>query len=132
MKHIAIILALTTAALAQQPAPEPVRRLQVPVTPKLYIEPRIAESTEYVRTLFGASAYTTSRNISQEVTANIMKRCPGTVIITTNPEAAQFTLAITSGASAILNTDGDVVTTLKAHWVGTVAKDVCTYFGGRK
>jgi len=42
MKRIALVITFA-AALAQQPDPEPVQRLQVPVKPRLYIDPRVRE-----------------------------------------------------------------------------------------
>jgi hypothetical protein len=137
MKRIAILLALSTAALAQQPsAPEPVQRMNVPLKPKLYIDPRVHTVTTGTATggpiAAIGTATTRERNVTAEVTANVVKHCSNAVTITGSPEAADFRLTLSPGSSVLYNRDGDVVTTFKAHRVGTVGKDICEYFGGKE
>jgi hypothetical protein len=88
MKHIALILALSLAALAQQPFP-----------PRLFVQLRIREG----------------RSTSTDVADRIVERSPNAVAITSLLEAAQYQLMLSPGRSVLFNKAGDPVTTFKAH-----------------
>jgi hypothetical protein len=124
MKHIAIILALTTAALAQQPeskpAPKPVPTLTMKV---------------------GAGGLFLGRNNTPDPDwmafrrlEAIQKRCPNAVQITNSPDKADYSLSVRVGglvhiASGLLfDKEGKMVHEFK----DASAKAVCQYFEENK
>ncbi len=82
---------------------------------KLFIEDRILQPH--------------SRNVTAELTKDIMNRCPSDVVVMETPDRAQYSLKISPGSSVIY-ADGAAVAVFKARFsVGTLAKEVCRWMG---
>lgn len=77
-----------------------------------------------------SSESTHARNVSLELTREIMKRCPNVLTVTDNRDAADFDLRISPGSSTLYRQNGDVayVSPTKYH-VSNLAKDVCNFVG---
>jgi hypothetical protein len=69
---------------------------------------------------------------TSQVTREIVKRCPTLMVVSTDRRRADYVLVIESGASNLINSDGEIVAVLEGHFPGTLAKDVCKYFGAGK
>jgi hypothetical protein len=74
------------------------------------------------------SSGTRTRDVSLELTREIVKRCPQIITVTDNHDAADFDLRISGGNSTLFNKAGDVAYMSPAKWrVSNLAKDVCAY-----
>jgi hypothetical protein len=123
-----IALGAISSAAQTAAAPQPKR---------LYIEER-------VKTTSGASVHcdtygncyahggTRTRNVSLEVTREVMKKCPGAITVTDNREAADFDLRISPGSSTLYKQNGDVAYVSPTRFkVSNLAKDVCNFVSGQ-
>jgi hypothetical protein len=123
MKNAILILGFTAAAFAQQQTAD--------TRPRLFIEERVRTGTLVTHTIFGTNVSHYARNVSQEVTANMLKKCGNAVVITAAAESANYRLVIYPGSTTLLNAQGDIIATFNGHFIGTVSKDVCGYFNGQ-
>jgi hypothetical protein len=128
MKRFILALAMLTAALCWAQAPS------VPTTTKrLYIEERIktVQGTSVHCDNYGnCFGHNTSRerNVSLDVTREVMKQCPSVLIVTDNFDARDFDLRISPGSSTLYRSNGDVAYVSPARFrVSNLAKDVCAY-----
>jgi hypothetical protein len=105
---------------------------------RLYIEERI-------KIISGASTHcddygncyghgtTRERNVSAELTREILTKCPDVITVTDNRDAADYVLRIAPGSSTVYNANGDAVYISPAKWkVKNLAKDVCQYVTAQK
>ena len=129
-KLMALLFAASYCAFAQ-PAPQPQPK-------RLYIEERVQETTgssvhcDTYGNCFG-HAGTRSRDISLEVTREVMKRCPSVITVTDNREAADFDLRISPGSSTLYKQNGDVAYISPARVrISNLAKDVCNFAAGTR
>jgi hypothetical protein len=121
-------------ALVQGPSQASAQPSQTsPTAKRLYIEERIKTTTggsvhcDTYGNCFGHSG-TNSRNVSLEVTKEVMKKCPTTLIVTDNRELADYDLRISPGSSTLYRQNGDVAYVSPTKFkVSNLAKDVCTY-----
>lgn len=105
---------------------------------RLYVEERLntvtggsAHCDTYGNCYSGQS--TRTRDVSLEVTRDIMKRCPNVLVITDNRDAADFDLRISPGSSTLYKHDGDVVYVSPTRFkVSNLAKDVCDFVAAQK
>lgn len=116
------------------PATSPVPASTTSNTPRrLYIEER-------VKTVQGSSLHcdnygncfghnsSRERNVSLEVTREVMKQCPSVLIVTDNFGARDFDLRISPGNSTLYRANGDVAYISPARFrVPNLAKDICGY-----
>jgi hypothetical protein len=74
---------------------------------------------------------TNSRNVSLEVTKEVVKQCPAVLTVTDNHDAADYDLRISPGSSTMYRKNGDVayISPAKFH-VSNLAKDVCAFARG--
>ncbi len=106
-----VLAAISCVAVAQAQKP----------TAKVFIEDRVVHNGIYG-----------SRNITLEMTRELLKRCPSVVSPTENSSSADVRLAITPGASTLYRTDGSVEHIFGVRWmVSRLAKEVCAYFESR-
>ncbi len=69
-----------------------------------------------------------ARNVSLEVTQEILKRCSSTVTVTDNRQAAVYSLRTAPGSSTLYRQNGDVARVFRARWkTSTLAKEVCAF-----
>jgi hypothetical protein len=133
----AVLLALTVIAFAasqaqNQTAPE-TQSAQPAQTKRLYIEERVKTTT-------GSSVHcdnygncfahqgTHSRNVSLDVTRKVMEKCPSTLTVTDNRDAADYDLRISPGSSTLYKQNGDVAYVSPTRFkVSNLAKDVCAF-----
>ncbi len=74
------------------------------------------------------SAGARTRNVSLEVTKEIVRLCPDTLTVTDNRDAAAYSLRISAGSSTLYRQNGDVAYISPAKWkASNLAKDVCNY-----
>jgi hypothetical protein len=100
VRYLALIAAITAAAAQQDTASSQKR---------LFIEERIV----------GA------RNVSLEVTREVLKRCPSDITVTDNRDAADYFLRIAPGASTLYKQNGDAAHVFPARWkAASLAKEV--------
>ncbi len=125
------VMALGRGA-AQDPSRSPSSTASAP-TRKLFIEERIKTTTggsvhcDDYGNCYGASG-THSRDVSLEVTREVMKRCPSTLIVTDNREMADLDLRISPGSSTLFRQNGDVAYISPTRYkVSNLAKDICEY-----
>jgi hypothetical protein len=124
-KFLSIIVLLGAGfCFSQSPQPQPKR---------IYIE-------ELLKTTSGGSVHcdtygncfghqgSRSRNVSLEVTREVVKQCPSVLTVTDNHDAADFDLRISPGSSTVYRKNGDVayISPTKYH-VSNLAKDVCGF-----
>ncbi len=104
LRYLVLLIAVVTAAAAQQDNTSNPKRLS------------IEERTIGVR------------NVSLEVTREILKRCPSAITVTDNREAADYFLRIAPGASALYRQNGDAAHVFPARWkASNLAKEVCGF-----
>ncbi|MGD0907887.1 MAG: hypothetical protein ABSA96_09915 [Candidatus Acidiferrales bacterium] len=73
-----------------------------------------------------------TRNVSLEVTREILKRCPSAITVTDNRDIADYTLRITPGASTLYKQNGDAAYVSPTRFkVSNLAKDVCNFVGAQ-
>lgn len=73
-----------------------------------------------------------TRNVSLEVTREVLKRCPAAITVTDNRDAADYTLRITPGASTLYNRNGDAAYVSPTRFkVSNLAKDICNFVGSQ-
>jgi len=109
---------------------------QTPQTPqpkRLYIEERVktaSGSSTHCDTFGNCYSHqsTKTRNVSLEVTREVMKQCPGTLIVTDNRDEADFDLRISPGSSTLFKKNGDAGYVSPAKFrIANLAKDICAY-----
>lgn len=125
--------AMTIARSQAQTLQTPVQNEQHPK--RLYVEERVKTTTgvsvhcDNYGNCYGGEG-TRSRNVSLELTREILKKCPSAVAITDNREIADFYLRISPGSSTLYRQNGDVAYQSPAKFrVSSLAKDVCEYIG---
>jgi len=130
MKPATVLLSLCFAisVLAQTPQTQPP---QPPPTKRLFIADYIitgvfgSAQTTYGSTVGGAAVV--GRNISLEATDGFIKNCPA-VTVTSDQDAADYTLRPNKGSSTLYKKNGDVVYVSHAKVkVSNLVKDVCGY-----
>ncbi len=100
---------------------------------RLYIEERVRQVTgssvhcDSYGNCYGHQG-TNTRNVSLEVTREVMRRCPEVLTVTDNREAADFDLRISPGSSTLYRQNGDVAYVSPTRFrVSNLAKDVCNF-----
>jgi hypothetical protein len=128
---LAIVLAFATlACIAQQDGS--------PGTKRVYVEERVkSTSGAFVHCDDYGNCYgnnsNRSRNVSLEVTREMMKDCPAAITVTNNRESADYVLRIEPGASTLYKHNGDAAYISPARWrPSSLAKDVCNFVGTQK
>ena len=104
-----------------------------PQPKRIYIEESVKTSTgasvhcDSYGNCFGHQA-NKSRNVSLEVTKEVVKQCPSVLTVTDNHDAADYDLRISAGNSTLYRKNGDVayISPTKYH-VSNLAKDVCAF-----
>ncbi len=104
-----------------------------PTPKRIYIE-------DHIKTVSGASTHcdtygncygtagTHSRDVSLEVTRELVKKCPDLLTVTDTREAADYSLRISPGSSTLFKQNGDVAYISPTKFkVSNLAKDVCNY-----
>jgi hypothetical protein len=111
--------------MAQQPS--------TPFPKRIYIEERIKTSTgssvhcDNYGNCFG-HAGNSSRNVSLEVTKEVVKQCAAVLTVTDNRDAADYDLRISPGSSTLYRSNGDVAYVSPTKYrVSNLAKDVCNF-----
>jgi hypothetical protein len=90
---------------------------QTPKHPaKLFIEPRAKGD----------------RNVTLELTRDLMRACPALVSITESASAAELRLAITPGATTLYRTDGTVEHIFSARFtLSGLKREICSFLQKR-
>ncbi len=104
-----------------------------PALKRIYVE-------EHIKTTAGGSTHcdtygncygstgTHSRDVSLEVTRELVKKCPDLLTVTDNLEASDYTLRISPGSSTLFKQNSDVAYISPTRFkVSNLAKDVCSY-----
>lgn len=104
-----------------------------PQPKRLYIEERIKTTTgnsvhcDTYGNCFGHEG-TNSRNVSLEVTREVVKQCPSVLTVTDNRDVAEYDLRISPGSSTLYRQNGDVAYISPTKFrVSNLAKDVCNF-----
>lgn len=72
------------------------------------------------------------RNITLELTRDLLKSCPSLVSVTENSANAEVRLAIAPKATTLYRADGDVEHIFNAKWtVSGLTREICTYLEQR-
>ena len=136
MRKISFLLVMWTAmiCMAQEtasPASPPTATATAPR--RLYIEERIRRvqgssvHCDNYGNCFGHNS-SRERNVSLDVTREVMKECPPVLMVTDNRDAADFDLRISPGSSTLYRSNGDVAYVSPTRFrVSNLAKDVCAY-----
>jgi len=132
--HAAISMAVVaTVQIQGQGQASPETSQAAPVPKRLYIEERIKKTTgtsvhcDSYGNCFGHEG-DRSRNISLEVTREVMKKCPSVLNVTDNRDAADYDLRISPGSSTLYKQNGDAAYVSPTRYkVSNLAKDVCEY-----
>jgi|ERR1039458_1089690 hypothetical protein len=104
-------------------------------TKRLYIEERIkaiSGTSVHCDNYGNCYGHNTSptRNVSLEVTREVIKRCPSAITVTDNRDQADYTLRTAAGASTLYKQNGDAVYISPTRWkTSNLAKDVCNFIG---
>jgi hypothetical protein len=100
---------------------------------RLFIEERVKTTSggsvhcDNYGNCYGSNSSRT-RNVSLEVTRDILKQCPSAITVTDNRDNADYTLRITLGASTLYKQNGDAAYVSPTRFkVSNLAKDVCNY-----
>jgi hypothetical protein len=114
-------------------APVVTQQISSDASKRLYVEERI-------KTTSGTSVHcdgygncyghntSHSRNVSLEVTREVMKHCSEAITVTDNRDVANYVLRITPGASTLYKQDGDVAYVSPTRWkTSNLAKDLCDF-----
>lgn len=136
LKLASAVLSVTVAFLVvvsqdqNQKTQQPTQPAQ---TKRLYVEERVKTTT-------GASVHcdnygncfahqgAQSRNVSLELTRKIMEKCPSTITVTDNRDAADYDLRISPGSSTMFKQNGDVAYVSPTRFrVSNLAKDICAF-----
>lgn len=126
MKLTGLLMLLSAGLCCAQAA-------QQPQSKRLYIE-------EFVNTTTGSSVHcdtkgncsgnegTSTRNVSLEVTREVVKQCPTVLTVTDNRDSADYDLRISPGSSTLYRKNGDVAYISPTKYrVSNLAKDVCAF-----
>jgi hypothetical protein len=74
-----------------------------------------------------------TRNVSLEVTREVVRHCPEAITVTDNRDVANYVLRITPGASTLYKQDGDVAYISPTRWkTSNLAKDLCIFVGAQR
>jgi hypothetical protein len=126
-------VAETPAATSSSTPVERPQQTSPPASRRLYAEERIKTTSgtsvhcDSYGNCYGHNA-SHSRNVSLEVTREVMKHCPETITVTDNRDVANYVLRITPGASTLFKQDGDVAYVSPTRWkTSNLAKDLCNF-----
>jgi hypothetical protein len=141
MKPLSLLISLFFAAslfgqspVASQNPTEPTVQTQPPPTPPTkrlfitdYIIAGVFGSAQTTNGSTVGSAAVVGRNISLEATEGFVKSCPA-VTVTSDKDAADYTLRPNKGSSTLYKKNGDVAYVSHAKVkVSNLVKDVCGY-----
>ena len=115
------------------PADRRPQQTSSPASRRLYVEERIKTTSgtsvhcDSYGNCYGHNT-SNSRNVSLEVTREVMKHCPETITVTDNRDLENYVLRITPGASTLYKHDGDVAYISPTRWkTSNLAKDLCNF-----
>jgi hypothetical protein len=127
------LVAETPAPTASSTPAERPQQIGSPASRRLYVEERIKTTSgtsvhcDSYGNCYGHNT-SHSRNVSLEVTREVMKHCPETITVTDNRDVANYVLRITPGASTLYKQDGDVAYVSPTRWkTSNLAKDLCNF-----
>ena len=123
----------TPVAQVMALAPVVAKQTRSPSSKRLYVEERIKTTSgtsvhcDNYGNCYGHNTSHT-RNVSLEVTREVMNHCPRTLTVTDNRDVANYVLRITPGASTLYKQDGDVAYVSPTRWkTSNLAKDLCNF-----
>ncbi|NDJ13385.1 MAG: hypothetical protein EBY17_19685 [Acidobacteriia bacterium] len=92
------------------------------------IDPRRSTRGNTAILLFVEPRAKGSRNVTLELTRELISACPSVITVTSNAAASEFRIAPASGASTLYRADGTVAQIFSARWtVSGLAKEICSF-----
>jgi hypothetical protein len=111
----------------------PALALQTPAAPastahRVFVVDTVSQTAVTAPGLFGSVNTSTGElHTAPLVMKEMMKRCPGTIVLTTDRSTAEYVLAAQMRSSVLTNAKGDVLYMSPAIKYQNTAKDVCKY-----
>jgi hypothetical protein len=127
-----ILVMLLATSLAAQTTPSPSKNSSKksappPAAPVVTVPPRRIFIDERTRTVTDKQV-TRTRSTSLELGVEFQQECPELLTVTSKPEAADYTLALSPGNSSLYRQNGDMVYFSPARFsLHNIAKDVCNF-----